>query len=125
MANNQTPLPEGEGDIITQAEAYEMAGVSRAVMRGCIDRGELRVADRLGSRGSVRLWRSDVARLMVEKKWPGAAVGRPISEQSNGTACRECAAVRSENKALQEAHARDAETIQMLRDAFDVVTRRR
>jgi len=113
MANNQMPLPEGEGDIIQQVEAYAMAGVTRAVLRGCIDRGELRIADHLGSRGSARLYRSDVARLMVAKKWPGAAGTLPA--QTAGDECRHCAGAQAENRQLRETNRR-------LRDALAAAT---
>lgn len=114
MANNQMPLLEGEDDIIQQAEAYTMAGVTRAVLRGCIDRGELRIADQLGSRGSARVYRSDVARLMMERKWPGAApVGVPA--QADGDGCRRCAVLQAELVQLRESHRR-------LRAAFDAAT---
>jgi hypothetical protein len=123
MANNQMPLPGREDDIIQQSEAYSMAGITRAVLRGCLDRGELRIADHLGSRGSARVYRSDVARLMAEKKWPGTAGARPIPEQGDGTACRDCAALRAEIRSLKEARARDADKMQRLRDAFDAAIR--
>jgi hypothetical protein len=133
MANNQMPLPEGDGDIISQAEAYTMAGISRAVLRGCIDRGELRIADRLGARGSVRLYRSDVARLMGERKWPGSAATQALPAQADGGVCVECVALRARLQEAdrryqeselrhQEERRRDAELIQRLRDAFNLVT---
>jgi hypothetical protein len=116
MANNQMPLPSGEGEIITQAQAYALAGVTRAVLRGCIDRGELRMADHHGSRGSARLWRSDVLRLAEEKGWPGAAAGGVVAAPAvQGEGCAECARLR-------EARRRDADTMERLRDALMTVT---
>ena len=124
MANNQMPLPEGDGDIIQQVEAYTMAGISRAILRGCIDRGELRIADYLGSRGSARLYRSDVARLMVERKWPGARV---VPVQADGGECAGCAALRARLREVEQRHEeerrRDADTMQRLRDGFAAATR--
>jgi hypothetical protein len=114
MANNQMPLPEGEDEIIQQAEAKRMAGVTRAVLRGCIDRGELRIADHLGSRGSARLYRSDVARLMAERKWPGDAPG-VIPAQAAGEECRRCAGLQAEIAQLRETNRR-------LRDALAAAT---
>ncbi|MGW3135931.1 hypothetical protein [Streptomyces sp. NPDC001139] len=114
MANNQMPLIEGDDDIIQQVEAYAMAGVTRAVLRGCIDRGELRIADHLGSRGSARVFRSDVARLMVERKWPGAVSGS-VPAQADGEGCRRCAVLQTEMAQLRESHRR-------LRAAFDAAT---
>jgi hypothetical protein len=108
MANNQMPLPSGEEEIITQAQAYMLAGVTRAVLRGCIDRGELRMADHHGSRGSARLWRSDVLRLSEEKGWPGAAGAVVPSQAGSGGGCAEC--------------ARSAETIRRLRRALAAAT---
>ncbi|MGI5408693.1 hypothetical protein ACQEV9_18105 [Streptomyces chartreusis] len=113
MANNQMPLPQGEDDIIQQSEAYRMAGVTRAVLRGCIDRGELRVADHLGSRGSARLYRSDVARLMAERRWPGETVVLPA--QAAGDDCRRCCGLEAENAQLRESNRR-------LRDALGAAT---
>ncbi|MGW7820130.1 hypothetical protein ACWGLF_18830 [Streptomyces puniciscabiei] len=120
MANNQSPLPEDD-DIIHQVEAYTMAGITRAALRGCIDRGELRIADYLGSRGSARLYRSDVARLMVERKWPGPASARAVPAQADDD-CRQCAGLRAEVRTLQEDKRRDSETIRRLRDALAAAT---
>lgn len=126
MTNNQPPLPEGDEDIIQQVEAYTMAGITRAMLRGSIDRGELRIADYLGSRGSARLYRSDVVRLMVERKWPGA---RAVPAQVDGDACRGCVGWRAR---LQEVEQRHEEVLrlaeyrfQQMSDAFDAVMRRR
>ncbi|WP_070024681.1 hypothetical protein [Streptomyces sp. F-1] len=135
MTNNQPPLPDGGEDIIQQVEAYTMAGISRAVLRGCIDRGELRVADRLGSRGSVRLYRSDVVRLMVERKWPGAANARAVPAQRDDGGCGDCplrARLHDADARLHEAELRhqeelrrEADRFQRLRHAFDVVVGQR
>lgn len=114
MANNQTPRLEGEDEIITQAEAYTMAGISRAVLRGCMDRGELRIADQLGSRGSARLYRSDVARLMAERQWPGGTPG-VIPAQAAGEECRRCSGLQAEAAQLRESNRR-------LRDALAAAT---
>ncbi|MFH8336934.1 hypothetical protein [Streptomyces sp. AM6-12] len=133
MTDNQTPRSEGDGDIIQQVEAYTMAGVTRAVLRGCIDRGELRIADRLGSRGSARLYRSDVARLMVERKWPG---GRAVPAQADGDACSGCVALRARLQEAEQRHQeaeqrhkeerrRDADRFQQMSDAFDAAMGRR
>ncbi|MEV5368973.1 hypothetical protein AB0N12_06370 [Streptomyces albogriseolus] len=123
MANNQMPSPEGDQDIISQAEAYTMAGISRAVLRGCMDRGELRIADNLGSRGSARLFRSDVARLMAERRWPGQAAGGQEAEASaDGKQCGGCLVLRAEVRTLQESQGRDRETIRRLRDALAAAT---
>lgn len=122
MANNQMPLPEGDDDIIQQAEAYTMAGITRAMLRGCIDRGEFRIADYNGSRGSARLYRSDVARLMTEKQWPGAAGAGDVTARSDADRCRECSGLRAEVRSLQEGRVRDGETIRRLRDALNAAT---
>lgn len=142
MANNQMPLLQGEEEIIQQADAYVMAGITRAVLRGCIDRGELRIADHKGSRGSARLYRSDVVRLMAEKGWPGATGANVPAQQTGGDGCREheCVALRAELRnelrsvqdALQreqEARQRDQEALRKvedtncrLRDAFNAAT---
>lgn len=123
MENNQMSLPESENDVISQAEAYTMAGISRAILRGCIDRGELRIADHLGSRGSVRLYRSDVARLMAERRWPGAAAASAQPAPADGGECGQCTAMRMEVRSLHEARQRDADTMQRLRDALMAATR--
>jgi hypothetical protein len=115
MANNQMPLIEGDEDIIQQVEAYSMAGVSRAVLRGCIDRGELRIADHKGSRGSARLYRSDVLRLASEKGWSTSSGMRAVPTQASGDECRQCSELRA-------ARMRDAETIRRLRDALAAAT---
>ncbi|MFF5795773.1 hypothetical protein [Streptomyces albogriseolus] len=124
MANNQMPSPEGDQDIISQAEAYTMAGISRAVLRGCIDRGELRIADNHGSRGSARLFRSDVARLMAERRWPGQAApgGQETEAAMDGKQCSGCLVLRAEVRTLQESQGRDKETIRRLRDALTAAT---
>lgn len=124
MANNQMPLPSGEDEIITQAQAYEMAGVTRAVLRGCLDRGELRVADRKGARGAARLFRSDVVRLAAEKGWPGAAGTYVLSQRTVEDECARCPR-QAEVVALQEARRRDADTIDRLQDALLAATRPR
>jgi len=113
VTNNQTPRPEGGDDIIQQVEAYTMAGVTRAVLRGCIDRGELRIADHLGSRGSARLYRSDVARLMAERGWSGSVAAVP--SQAVGDECRRCAGLEAEIRQLRETNRR-------LRDALGAAT---
>lgn len=113
MANNQMPLPQGEDEIIQQSEAYKMAGITRAVLRGCIDRGELRIADYLGSRGSARLYRSDVARLMSERRWPGETAAVPA--QAAGEECHRCHGLAAENAQLRESNRR-------LRDALGAAT---
>jgi hypothetical protein len=115
MANNQMPLLEGEDDIIQQVEAYTMAGVSRAVLRGCIDRGELRIADHLGSRGSARLYRSDLVRLMAERKWPGASPVGVLPTQAVSDECRQCSGLLAEVSRLKESNRR-------LRDALVAAT---
>jgi len=115
MATNQMPLPSGEEEIIQQAQAYRLAGITRAVLRGCIDRGELRIADHNGSRGSARLYRSDVLRLMEEKGWPGAAGAGVPAQAGPGDRCAECARLR-------EARAQDGETIRRLRRALAAAT---
>lgn len=108
-------LLNGEEEIITQAEAYEMAGITRSVLRGCLDRGELRTADRKGARGSVRLFRSDVVRLMAEKGWPGTSAGSALPQQASAGACPRCPAHEAEAR-------RSAETIRRLRDALAAAT---
>lgn len=113
MTNSQTPPSDGEDDIIQQVEAYTMAGVTRAVLRGCIDRGELRIADHLGSRGSARLYRSDVARLMVKRGWAGSAVSVPAQTASDE--CRRCSGLEVELRQLRETNRR-------LRDALGAAT---
>ncbi|MCI3153209.1 hypothetical protein ELQ39_15860 [Streptomyces sp. GB4-14] len=118
MTTNQMPLPSGEDEIITQAQAYEMAGITRAVLRGCIDRGELRIADHKGSRGSARLYRSDVLRVADEKGWPGATGAVVPAQPVSGGGCAEC--VR-----LREGRRRDADTIGRLQDALIAATRQR
>lgn len=115
MTNNQMPLIEGNDDVIQQVEAYTMLGITRAVLRGCIDRGELRIADHRGARNSARLYRSDVVRLAGEKGWTGEAVSRPLPTQSSGDDCRGCSELRA-------ARLRDAETIRRLRDALSAAT---
>ncbi|MEU6496426.1 hypothetical protein ABZ890_39620 [Streptomyces sp. NPDC046984] len=115
MANNQMRLPQGDEEIIQQAEAYRMAGVTRAVLRGCIDRGELRVADAKGSKGSARLYRAEVLRLMTEKGWAGAKSELAPPSSPGGEECRECTR-------LHEARQRDAETIRRLRSALAAAT---
>lgn len=82
-----------------------MAGVSRAILRGCIDRGELRIADHLGSRGSARLYRSDVSRLMAERKWPGESPGA-LPTQADGERCRRCTGLEAEAAQLKETNRR-------------------
>lgn len=115
MANNQPPLPEGDDEIIQQVEAYRMAGVTRAVLRGCLDRGELRIADYMGSRGSARVYRSDVQRLMAEKGWPGQAGTVALPAQATAEDCRQCPGLRAEIGRLQESNRR-------LRDALAAAT---
>jgi hypothetical protein len=115
MANDQMHLPHGDEEIIQQVEAYTMAGITRAVLRGCIDRGELRIADHKGSRGSARLYRADVLRLMTEKGWRGPTGAPLLPQQMGGDGCRECAVMR-------EARQRDAETIRRLRSALAAAT---
>lgn len=115
MANNQMPLLNGEEEIITQAEAYEMAGITRAMLRGCLDRGELRTADHKGARGSARLFRADVVRLMAEKGWPGASAGGVLPQQTSAGACSRCSVLEAEAR-------RSAETIRRLRDALAAAT---
>ncbi|MEV0015416.1 hypothetical protein [Streptomyces tendae] len=123
MANNQAPLAEGNRDIIQQSEAYTMAGITRATLRGCIDRGELRIADHHGSRGSARLYRSDVVRLMTERKWPGADGSGVVPAQAEGNACRDCAVLRAEVRTLKQARVKDADTMGRMRVAIDNLTR--
>ncbi|MGW5333607.1 hypothetical protein [Streptomyces bauhiniae] len=115
MANPQVPLPQGEEEIIQQSTAYQLAGITRAVLRGCIDRGELRIADHKGSRGSARLYRGDVVRLAAERGWPGS--GSPVvpAQSVSGGGCPECGRLR-------EARLRDAETIRRLRSALAAAT---
>ncbi|MFI2761366.1 hypothetical protein ACH5A3_21230 [Streptomyces echinatus] len=126
MTNSQPPLPEGDDDIIQQVEAYTMAGISRAVLRGCIDRGELRIADNLGSRGSARLYRSDVVRVMKEKKWPGTPV---VPAQADGGDCSGCVAWRARFLEAEQRHEeelrREADRFERLKDAFDAAVGRR
>ncbi|MFJ4735267.1 hypothetical protein ACIP6V_23840 [Streptomyces sp. NPDC088770] len=125
MANDQMHLPQGEEEIIQQVEAYTMAGITRAMLRGCIDRGELRIADHKGSRGSARLFRADVARLMAEKGWrgPSPAVSS-LPQQTVGDICRrrECAEGRDKIRALEEEQRQDAETIRRMRIALNALT---
>ncbi|MFF9123189.1 hypothetical protein ACF09J_07805 [Streptomyces sp. NPDC014889] len=125
MANDQMHLPHGEEEIIQQVEAYTMAGITRAVLRGCIDRGELRIADHHGSRGSARLFRADVARLMAEKGWRGPSpAASPLPQEKVGDVCRqrECTERRDKIRALEEAQRQDAETIRRMRIALNALT---
>ncbi|MCX4994281.1 hypothetical protein [Streptomyces longwoodensis] len=114
MANNQPALPTGEDEIIQQVQAYTLAGITRAMLRGCIDRGELRIADHNGSRGSARVYRADVLRLMEEKGWRAPA-GKVPAQGAPGGQCVECARLR-------EARQQDAETIRRLRRALAAAT---
>ncbi|MEU8723543.1 hypothetical protein [Streptomyces antimycoticus] len=122
MASNQMPLPHGGEEIIQQVEAYKMAGVSRAMLRGCIDRGELRIADHRGTKGSPRVYRTDVARLMAEKGWPGASEPATPSQSSGDEGCRGCIALQAEVKSLREMQKRDEDTMRRLRNAFAAAT---
>ncbi|WP_405554298.1 hypothetical protein [Streptomyces sp. NBC_01171] len=115
MANQQVPLPQGEEEIIQQSTAYQLAGITRAVLRGCIDRGELRTADHHGSRGSARVYRADVVRLMAERGWPGPGSPMVPAQSMGSEGCPECGRLR-------EARARDAETMRRLRSALAAAT---
>lgn len=68
MATNQLHLPDDE--ILTQAAARKLMGVTRAKFRGFLDRGEIRAVDYLGARDSARVAGADVRRLMSERGLP-------------------------------------------------------
>ncbi|MFE4658136.1 hypothetical protein ACFRFJ_15805 [Streptomyces hydrogenans] len=86
MSTNQMALPDGESEIITQAEAGRLMGVTRAVLRGYLDRGELQAVDELGNKGSRRVARADVLSLMTQR---GISVaGERVAAGDDG--CRGC-----------------------------------
>ncbi|MFI7315168.1 hypothetical protein [Streptomyces hygroscopicus] len=122
MVNDQMPLPHGGEEIIQQSEAYKMAGVTRAILRGCIDRGELRIADHRGTKQSARVYRADVVRLMAEKGWPSASEPAVSPQPPGDEGCRGCVALRAEVKNLREMQKRDEDTIRRLRNAFAAAT---
>ncbi|MEU6490376.1 hypothetical protein ABZ890_08280 [Streptomyces sp. NPDC046984] len=119
VINNQTSLMDGEGDIINQVEAYTMAGISRAVLRGSIDRGELRVADNLGSRGSARLYRSDVVKLMAERKWPGLPESQPAAAQTASEPCPRCPSLLAQLERVNAELQRQKDDFGRLKASFD------
>jgi hypothetical protein len=101
MANNQPPLPNGEDEILTQAEAYRFMGVSRAVLRGFLERKELPVADENGVKGAARVKRSDVLRLM-EKRGLAPRTAAVPEQKAEGPPCRGCDALREQMQHLQD-----------------------
>lgn len=103
MTNNQIPLPEGEDEILTQAEAYRMMGVSRAVLRGLLERGDLKPADHNGPRGAARVRRSDVAALMESRGLKPMVV---VPSQPGQGACRGCEVLREQVRRLRDDLAR-------------------
>ncbi|MFJ9214253.1 helix-turn-helix domain-containing protein [Streptomyces sp. NPDC102264] len=111
MANNQMPLPDGE-EIMSQAEVYRMLGVTRSTLRGFLDRGELRIADNRGNKGSVRIARSEVLRFMADQ---GIKPAQVADVPAQATGCARCGR-------WQEESDRKDETIRRLRSALAAAT---
>ncbi|MFD1832428.1 helix-turn-helix transcriptional regulator [Streptomyces desertarenae] len=103
MTTNQIPLPEGDDEILTQAQAHRLMRVTRSTFRGFLERGEIPVADELGVKGAARVRRSDVLRLMEKRGIKLTEAVAPVPAQAPGDEqCQGCLAVREQMRRMRE-----------------------
>jgi hypothetical protein len=106
------PLPDGESEILTQAEAFRLMGVSRAVGRGFLDRGELTPVDHNGVKGSARLARADVLHLVKQRGLPA-----PL-ERATAVEVGECPRCSALERKVAELHSKLAQAKKMIDTIF-------
>ncbi|MHA4776044.1 hypothetical protein L1085_016230 [Streptomyces sp. MSC1_001] len=99
MSTNQMALLDGESDVLTQAEAVRLMGVTRARFRGHLDRGELTPVDHLGTKNAARVARADVLRLMAQR---GMEPASDVQSEREPQECRGCKVLRVELEAERE-----------------------
>ncbi|GAA2446192.1 hypothetical protein [Streptomyces lavendulocolor] len=119
MANNQMALPDGESEIMTQAEAYRLMGVTRAQFRGFLDRGELDPLDHKGTKGAARVARVDVVRLMAQRGLTPVPTKRVAIDDGECADCPRWKAAEGRARAAETRVAELAADLARMKRAFD------
>ncbi|MCR8574708.1 hypothetical protein [Streptomyces sp. Isolate_219] len=120
MDRKQSPIPD---EVMSQSAAYRLMNVTRAMFRGYLDRGEIRAVDYLGARGSARVLRSDVLRLMSEK---GMEIPEGETQQITESMCRnlKCLRTQADNRRLTTELAMANDAYERAKRALDAVVER-
>jgi hypothetical protein len=100
---NQAQMRFADDEVMSQTAAYRLMNVSRAVLRGLLDRGELCAVDYHGARGSARVLRSEVQRFMQER---GMALADRETLHAAEAKCSNCSRIEAELARRTDAHER-------------------